>query len=164
ATDNSKPALRLLALAALDGWEKDTVRLASAALGDDHPGVRRHAIRIAEKSLNTVPELGKRVIELATDSDAQVRLQAAYSLGAWGDPRAGEALGRMALQHSDDAYLIAAVLSSVNEKNLSDVLTTVLKESGEKGPPPALVTQLMRVAIARKNQKAQEELLSAATT
>src|SRR5262249_2220959 len=105
-----------------------------------------------------------RVVELTNDPDAQVCLQAAYSLGAWGDPRAGEALGRMAVKHSDDAYLIAAVLSSLNEKNLSDVLTTVLKESGERGPPPSLVTQLMRVAIATKTQKAQEELLSAATT
>jgi len=44
------------------------------------------------------------------------------------------------------------------------VLATMLKEAGDKGPPPAFVAQLMRMAAATKNDKAQAELLTAAST
>jgi putative heme-binding domain-containing protein len=98
------------------------------------------------------------------DRDAQVRQQVAYSLGYWDDPKAAESLGRMALKNADDPYIMAAVLSSLTEKNLPGVLATVLKEAGDKGPPPAFIAQLVRMAAATKNDKAQVELLTAAST
>jgi putative heme-binding domain-containing protein len=44
------------------------------------------------------------------------------------------------------------------------VLVSVLKESGEKGPPRAVVAQLMRIAAALKNEEAQLLLQKAAMT
>src|SRR5204863_1192116 len=43
-------------------------------------------------------------------------------------------------------------------------LATVLKEAGDNGPPPEFVAQLVRMAAATKNDKAQAELLAAAST
>ena len=58
-------------------------------------------------------------------------MQLAYTLGEWDDARAGDALGQLALRDAGDRYLTAAVMSSVNRKNLDRVLLTVMK-GGEK--------------------------------
>src|SRR5207245_8998810 len=87
--------------------------------------------------------------KLLEGSDPQVRMQLAYTLGEWHDPQAGVALGRLALQAGDDRYLSAAVMSSVNKKNLDSLLVTVLQQG--KGtvpaaPPAALAENLLRLA------------------
>ena len=46
--------------------------------------------------------------------------------GQWNDPRAGKALGELALRFRDDRFITAAVLSSVTPENLPQVLATVL--------------------------------------
>ncbi len=90
-------------------------------------------------------------------------MQLAYSLGEWDDPRAGEALGKLALGASGDRFLMAAVMSSVNKKNLDAVLLAVLK--GSKGPPPpGLVENLLRLAAALGNRSATVTLLKAVST
>jgi putative membrane-bound dehydrogenase-like protein len=129
-----------------------------------HPALRRWAIRCSDLLLIHSGKIGPAVVARADDPDAQVRQQVAYSLGYWDDPRAAAVLGRMAVKYADDPYLTAAVLSSLTEKNLPGVLATVLKEAGEAGPPPAFIAQLMRMAAATKNDKAEAELLAAATT
>lgn len=131
---------------------------------DSHPGVRRQAIRIAEARVAGDPEMGALVASCSDDLDAFVRIQVAYSLRHWNNPKAAEALGRMAVKHADDPYLVAAVLSSVNEKNLDGVLASVLKESGETGPPQAIAAQLVRMATATNHKKANEVLFRAAST
>lgn len=131
---------------------------------NERAGIRRHCVRIGAKYMNKAAHIAKAGAELATDPDAKVRLQVAYALGEWDAPKAAETLGRMAVQNADDPYITAAVLSSLTAKNLPGVLATVLKEAGDKGPPPAFVAQLVRMAAATKNEKAQVELLAAAAT
>jgi len=128
-----------------------------------HPALRRWAIRCSDIPTRLVDSFGPEVAARADDPDAQVRQQVAYTLGYWDDPRAAETLGRMALKNTGDPYITAAILSSLTEKNLPGVMATVLKEAGNQGPPPAFVAQLVRMAAATKNDKAQAELLAAAT-
>jgi putative heme-binding domain-containing protein len=135
-----------------------------SALDDRHPAVRKGAVRQAEMFIMSDPDIGPAIAARATDVDSQVRVQAAYSLGYWDDPKAADALGRLAVKHADDPYLVAAVLSSVNEKNLSGVLNAVLKESGDGGPPPAVIENLVRMSVALNNDDATTNLLIAATT
>src|SRR5262249_6519738 len=141
----SAPEVRLAALVALDALVgSDPLRGPPAApvwnsVNDPDPGIRRLAVRLAEKFLPRNDEFGTQIARRADDPDAQVRMQVAYSLGYWSNPRAGEVLGRMAVKNADDPYITAAILSSLTEKNLPGVLATVLKESGEKGPPPSFV-------------------------
>jgi putative membrane-bound dehydrogenase-like protein len=164
AKNRQMPETRLGALACLTAIDQLPPAVIEQSTSNPSPGVRRWAIRFAERLLQSDAKIGPAIAAHADDEDAQVRLQVAYSLGEWDDPKAAEALGHMAVKYADDPYLTAAVLSSLTEKNLPGVLATVLKEAGEAGPPPAFIAQLMRMAAATKNDKAEAELLAAATT
>jgi putative heme-binding domain-containing protein len=88
------------------------------------------------------------VLQLAQDQDLQLQLQRAYSLGAWKDPRAGEALGEIAITYRENPYLVAAVLSSVTPDNLAGITKRVLAVEAPAEPPAALLEQLVGLASA----------------
>jgi len=136
-----RPEARMHALCILDGLDRLNPSDFAPALTDPHPGVRRHAIRLSERHF-----LESDLADLIDDPDAQVRLQLAFSLGAWSDRRAGAALGTLALRHSDDPYLTAAVLSSINQKNLYDFLLSAFWSKSGKPPPEALTQQIVSIA------------------
>src|SRR5207248_4476405 len=115
-----------------------------AALSDKHPGVRRHSVRLAEPLLSKSPEFGVALLPLVDDADAQVRMQLAYTLGEWNDPRAGGALGALAVRAAGDAYLSAAILSSVSPTNLRAVMLTSLRHGRDAG----LIAELLSLADA----------------
>jgi putative membrane-bound dehydrogenase-like protein len=168
------PLFQLTGLRALDGlgalskedlWEA-ALRDELAPGGPDRPVSPLHgpAVRMSERFLSAKRDSAIDFGTLRSDPDPRVRLQVAYTLGLSDHPTAAETLGRMAIKNADDPYITAAVLSSLTEKNLPGVLATVLKEADESGPPPAFVAQLVRMAAATKNDKAQAELLAAAST
>src|SRR5207247_634869 len=78
-----RPQARMHALCTLAGLGALRPAVVRLALGDAHPGVRRHAVRLAEPLLATVPELGPALLTLVRDADAQVRMQLAFTLGEW---------------------------------------------------------------------------------
>ena len=132
ATGSERALARLHALCTLDGLGALRAGIVAEALADEHPGVRRHAIRLSESLVNSHPALSAALLKLLDDTDPQVRMQLAYSLGEWKDPRAAVALGRMALEYADDPYLSAAVMSSATagtEAMIADV------KAGSKGTP-----------------------------
>jgi putative membrane-bound dehydrogenase-like protein len=143
-TEAKHPEGRLQALCVLAGLGKLTPDLVRQALADADPGVRRHAVRLAEPFLAKGPGLGEAVARRVDDADAQVRLQLAFTLGEWQDARAGKALAALARKHGQDAHLAAAVLSSLRADNVDEVLGAVLE--GEA--PEALVRQLVNAAVA----------------
>jgi putative membrane-bound dehydrogenase-like protein len=162
AIESKNPLARLHALCTLDGLNAVPPRLLWATLRDPHPGVRRHAARIAERHLAKPRQFADQLLKCAEDKDPFVRLQVAYTIGNWDDPRVGEALGKMAVRDAKDRYLLAAILSSVNAKNLEAVLPAVLKGPG--APPAGLVEYLLRLASALKQPRAIASLLKAVST
>jgi len=99
---------RVHALAVLDTLGRLSTKHLTAALGSEHPGLRRHAMVLTESRSNE-PELLPRT----TDGDTpELVLQAAFSLGAWSSDAAGQALLEIARKHGGDPYIRAAVLSS----------------------------------------------------
>jgi putative membrane-bound dehydrogenase-like protein len=164
AAQSKRPEARLHALCALDGLKALSPEVVRAALTDEHPGVRRHAVRLAEKHLNTDRELGAAIAELGRDRDAQVRLQVAYTLGEWIDQRAAGVLADLVLKYKDDAFLTAAVLSGVHcGGNIAWFADRVIDRAGPDGPPPGLMQQLMHIATASSNSEARKSLLTLAT-
>ncbi len=160
---NRRPETRLQALCVLGNLGQLQSALVQKALADPHAGVRRHAIRLAEKFLAASADLGPALTKLVADPDAQVRLQLAYSLGEWRDARAGRALAALALQHPDDPYLSAAVLSSLHKENIGAVLQGVL--AGAKAdPPPTLMEHLLGMATALSDPKTLPSILRDVTT
>jgi putative membrane-bound dehydrogenase-like protein len=120
---------RAQALCTLDGLgalEPDEV---IAALADDHPGVRRQAIRLSERWLGKEPAVGEALLRLVADPEVTVRFQLALSLGEWDDPRAGAALGALALRDPGDPWIRAAVLSSSTRQPGPIVAALVSKQA-----------------------------------
>jgi putative membrane-bound dehydrogenase-like protein len=161
AMEGTRPEARLHALCALDGLGKLSADVIRKALGDQQAGVRRGAARLSEKFLADRPEVGAAVAKLTEDADAQVRLQVAYSLGAWRDPRAGQALAALALKYADDRHLVAAVMSGVDKDNVADVLALIF---GEKVPPDSLVRPLIETATALEDKNALAQIFKRVTT
>jgi len=126
ASVSKNPVASVHALNVLDGLAAldDTVLL--AALGSEHPGVLRHALRLAEPRLINSPELAAAVLALQSNTDPQVRIQLAYSLGNWDSPEAAQALGALLAGSAGDRYLAHACISSLNATNTPLLLNSLL--------------------------------------
>jgi putative membrane-bound dehydrogenase-like protein len=159
ADEAEHPEVRVHALAILNAIGQLTGGEVQRRLADRHPGVRRHAVRLAESYL-TWPEVARAVADLRNDADAQVRLQVAYTLGAWRDRRAGAALANLILAHPDDELLLAAVLSSVHENNIGEVLSRLFAAPSH---PEAATAQVLRVAAATLQGKALDDVVEQLT-
>jgi putative membrane-bound dehydrogenase-like protein len=164
ARTSTRAEARLHALCVLDGLSALEPAAVVKALSDSHPGVRRHAVRQAEKRLASSQELAAELPKRVEDPDAQVRLQLAYTLGEWRDPRAGQALAALALRYGDDPFLLAAVLSSVHTGTIGEVLTGVFAGRPGMAPPEELVQRLLGVATALGDQKTLPRILREVTT
>jgi HEAT repeat protein len=125
AATSQRALARLHALCTLDGLDALQPAVLVRATTDAQPVERMHAVRLAETRLAKSPELADAELKLVKDPDPSVRLQLAYTLGEWDDPRAAEALAAIALRDAKDPYVSAAVMSSVNAKNLPGVLSAV---------------------------------------
>jgi putative membrane-bound dehydrogenase-like protein len=156
AATAKRPEARLHALVALDGLGKVTPEVVGKALTDGHPGVRRHAVRLTEKMLADRPGLVVPATKMIGDTDAAVRLQTAYTLGAVRHVMAGSALVYLAERRKDDPHLIAAVLSSINGDNLSEALDRVL---AHEPPPEALLSPLIAMTAALGDKRTLEKPL-----
>ena len=118
ARESKNPLARLHALCTLDGLDALGPDVLASALADASPGVRRQAVRLCEGRFDRSPAIGDALLKLADDPDPAVRLQLACTLGEWDDPRAGEALGRLAAAGRLRPVHHAAVFSSVTPQNL----------------------------------------------
>jgi len=152
------PAVRLQALCALDGLRALSPDLLEAALTDPHPAIRRHAIRLSERSLGT-PHLGAAVLQLIQDPDVTVRYQLALSMGEWNDPRAGEALSQLVQSNLDDNWMRAAVLSSASGFPVV-ILRSALTASTDSPARKDMIDQLIATAVGAANEKVVEEILA----
>jgi putative membrane-bound dehydrogenase-like protein len=125
--ESTSDMARLGALYSLAGLKAVSTDDLKTALDDRHPGVREHALRLAESRIELEPELLERAIQLSRDADARVRFQAAFSLGETRDPRAIRALAELAVRDGADAWMSAAILSSAG--NSAEELLIVLLQN-----------------------------------
>ncbi|MFG0262543.1 MAG: PVC-type heme-binding CxxCH protein, partial [Novipirellula sp. JB048] len=153
AQSNANPLARLHALCTLGGLEGLTPSLLRTALADAHPGVRRHAIRLAEPWASEHAELMTAMAKLAGDADAKVRLQLACTLGQYSDRESAEALSQLALREGDDPYLMAAITSSIHAENLTPLITAGLA-AGEDPAAAKWVSRLLTLSVALENPQA----------
>jgi putative membrane-bound dehydrogenase-like protein len=158
ALEAERPQVRLQALCTLDGLGELTPEIVNLAMHDKHAAVVCHAVRLSEPWLAKSEYLQNNVLANVYHDDPRVRMQAAYSLGTWNDPRAVAALARLLADGAAGEYLSAAAMSSVNQDSVGPVLSRVLNL--KKGEPPAeLVQKLLAVAIALKSDSAVREAM-----
>ena len=108
------PQVRVQVLATLGLLGVITPDDVKATLRDPHPAVRSHALQQSERFAAAGDDLFHAVSEAAADSDAEVRMHAAFSLGAWPPTLAEPVLERMAAAGGADEWLRAAILSSLH--------------------------------------------------
>jgi putative membrane-bound dehydrogenase-like protein len=153
------PLWRLQSLAVLGKLGKVRPDVVKEAMRDRHPGVRRHAIRVAEPLLATDATLGPALLPFVRDKDAQVRLQVAYTLGAWRDARAATALADLLTQDGTDPFVSAAVLTSLREDNLAAVMTALFERHADHLPPASQLQRLFGMAAALKQPQIVNDAL-----
>jgi len=119
------PAARLHALWTLHGLKALTLEELQSGLRDPSPGIREHSIRLwesfsrrnhpglASDAGQTDPGVLDRLLVLAQDPDARVRMQTAFTLGEVADSRAIDGLASIALHDANDPWVRTAVLTSV---------------------------------------------------
>ena len=159
------PLARLHALCTLDGLGELDALTIDRTLEDPHAGVRRHALRLAAAHLTTKAEIVNRrvidaVLKRIDDTDPQVRLQLAFTLGASLDPRAGTALGTLALSAADDPFLTAAVFSAARPETLLPMVESVV--GSKTNTSEGLRGALIGLSAAHANYAALANLLTAA--
>ncbi|MGK0188952.1 MAG: putative membrane-bound dehydrogenase-like protein, partial [Verrucomicrobiales bacterium] len=109
AEAGARPASRLQALAVLDGLQKLGDVILRKALHDPAAPVRSNAVRLCEgreSLLNDLVALG------TAESEPQVLLQLASSLGEFNSSVAGDLLASLLVRHGDSQWMQAAALSS----------------------------------------------------
>lgn len=106
------PLARLHALYSLDGLGalRDSDLL--VGLRDKVPGVREHAIRLAEPRVLRSPSVFDRILLLVDDPDLRVRFQVAFTVGETVDERATAVLATLARRDGAGPWMRAAILSS----------------------------------------------------
>ncbi len=111
------PQVRLQALATLGLLKQLTPARVRAALADPNAWVRCEALRQSEALAASAPDLFPAVAAVATDGDAAVRLQAAFTLGSWPPAAAEPVLAELAAREDSDETTRIAVLSSLGPES-----------------------------------------------
>ena len=165
AASAPKPEVRVQALCVLDGLGALKAELVRTALKDSHPKVRKHAVRLCEtflKSDDRSRSLLDELLKCEKDSASEVLHQLAYTLGEWNDPRAGQALGRLAIAHSNDAEMKTAVLSSAT-RHCGAIMDAIVAPGREKSSNTDWVPLLAATAAASGNDELLAKALVIAT-
>ena len=127
ALASKRATARLHAMCTLDGLQVPMDTVLMTLLEDPHPGVRRHAVRIAAARKRRM--LDSRVARRIEDQDDAVRLQLANSARHLAAETGGRVLGVLLSKNSKNPWIRSASLSSLTKQNVSHVLKEVMKYS-----------------------------------
>lgn len=155
----TRATTRLQALCALDGLNAVRKEILLQKLADSHGAVRRHAIRIAERASDDAG-VAAALANLVGDSDPQVRLQLAYSLGEFASLDAGRALGELLLGAAGDPWIAPAAFSSALP-HLDVVVETIVAKSAGNAEQAGLIAQLLAIAAAAGKQETVVKVIPA---
>lgn len=150
ARESASGPARLRALYALQGLSRLTAGHVTAALDDTDPGVREHAVRLAEGFIDDAT-LRTAVLARATDAAPRVRYQLAFTLGALPfDEAVLSAFHMLITNGADDMWLRTAAVTSLSHP-LVPILDRLTSTSGFATTPggATFVGQVLRTMGAR---------------
>jgi putative heme-binding domain-containing protein len=123
------------------------------ALNDEHPQLRRHGIRLSEQGTMKSPAVRKRLMELVSDPDVQVRYQLALTLGDVQAPESAKALASLMKSDSGNQWMEWALLSSVTE-NAGEVFSLLAADADFANQPKGLAfLQELATLIGRSGRQ-----------
>lgn len=160
ATPSLSPLGRIRSLYCLHTIGKLTEPTLVRQLQDDHPQVRRHALKVAESANHVGEATLSQLRRMVDDPDIAVRYQLALCLGRfdWQDRR--DPLVQLALTTGDERKLRFAVLSSMGEQRV-EMLAAVL----DKHPshPPIQLLEEIAAQMGRNRSRCGAGLLTVAS-
>lgn len=127
---------RMRALYVLDGMEALDEASLVAALDDDSPRVREHAVRLAEPLIASSKEIRERLLSMVDDPDQRLRYQLAFSLGAIDGPQRDAALAALLSADPESKWMRLAVLSSLSS-GAGNVLSRLVEDKEFRATPAA---------------------------
>lgn len=125
-TENASAEGRLHALWTLEGMNQLRRREIMKALNDKEAGVRVNAVKLAELHLQSMPELGQKLLELADDPDPKVRFQLLCTLGSVDSRQAAEVRSQLLFRDIEDEFVQVAALSA-RSYDVKPLLESILK-------------------------------------
>ncbi|MEM7474934.1 MAG: PVC-type heme-binding CxxCH protein [Planctomycetota bacterium] len=154
---------RLHARCVLEGLGALTPEHVIQGLQDEHPALRRHALRLAEtwvghSSADKV--LDAMLVLSETEKEPQVLLQLAYTLGQFDQAKAGQALGALMVRYQANEYIRAAAISGIVLR-LGDVAEGAMQEFLSSGAHNASWMEgTLSTAIALGNSEAITKIVA----
>ena len=158
--ESPRPETRLQALGTLDALGKLTEEIVFAALDDRDPGVRRHAVRVAEPFFVGERRILGVIAAHAGRDTPPVKLQSVLTIGAGDSPVVSGTLAELALESANDPLVLAAVSSGLNAGNLPLFARSLIARSGKSGPPPAFVRAVFATAAGADGGSALPGMLT----
>ena len=146
---SSSPRGRLHAMYALDGlsaWDHETLMV---GLADDHPQVRRHAIRLSEK-LPASKAVADGVADLVDDDSIDVRYQLAFTIGAMETSRRSSVLAKLIHRDEDQIWMQTAVQSSLG-KGAGDLFVKLVSDPGFRSDSSAAFLRKLASQIGQQD-------------
>ncbi|MCF6284301.1 MAG: HEAT repeat domain-containing protein, partial [Candidatus Hydrogenedentes bacterium] len=101
------------------------------AMGDSHPALREHGIRLARANIGESDVLKAAIIEACKDESSRVRYYAALALGDLGTADVVDSLLDVSRQDLEDSWTRAAVFSGIKNQ-IAAFATRFLSESDVK--------------------------------
>lgn len=153
--ETGRPETRLGTLVALDGARLLGVDHVRQALTDKHSGIRRHAVRLAERFID---QLGPDLLKMA-ETDEHVRLQLALTLGRVPGRTCAIALADFKCA---DQFMRSAVMSSLNSGNLRPFLHHAVNPFSP--PAPEMIRGALGIAVASGDHESVRVALNRGVT
>ncbi len=163
--NGDRATARLHALGALDGLAALDEATVVAALRDEHAGVRRHALRLAERFAKGDNAVAKELLDdrwLSPHEAELVKLQYVCTIGAMPAGSATLPLATPLLTDWENVYRRSAVLSSLTPENLPLCARVVCEADLNAGPTPELMRSLADLALAFDDRSTCGRLLERA--
>ncbi len=156
AEDSASPQGRLHAMYALAGMGQLDEALILARLDDEHPQVRRHAIRLAER-VPASQHLCDQLASLADDDSLEVRYQLAFTVGLVDCAQRATILGRLIRRDANEVWMRAAVQSSLHE-GAGALFADLVNDSQFRSTAAGDFLARLASQIAQQNQAADMQL------
>jgi len=149
AERSTSPLGRLHALYALDGMDANAESYVVRALGDPDPGLREHAVRLAERVAaprGASDALWSGLKARLDDADARVRYQLAFTLGEIRRDEVTEALLALIRKDTELTWMHVATLTSAGD-GAGDIFARLVQTPGfgQSVPDQMFLRELVRV-------------------
>lgn len=150
ADHSPSPLTRMHALYVLDGLGELDEATVLRRLADDHPQVRRHAIRLSE-SLSSSESVRRQWTRLADDDSMEVRYQLAFSAGTLNAIDRIPILATLIRRDTQSTWMQLAVQSSLSQ-GADELFATLVADPGFRSESAGEFLRKIANQLRRDNQ------------